>query len=307
MALIIGSRYDLCSCRTYEFLRRRHPDVYFLEEADLFTKIGVSWSPTDSGNAGFLRIGNHKAPFHSIGGVLARLGGSVTEPDLRQEDRLYATVEKNAAVVGWLNHLPCRVVNRPVPTRIFQPVFASEEAILKIRRSGLKILATYLSSSLDAALAFFERCERRALLGAPSGIPPAVPAIGQAGIARIKAASARHPISLQRLPEGEWVRVFVVGDQAFAAAVRSENDGGESGGTIESAAISDAVASRCRRLARDMELEFAQIDLLKAEGADYCIGIGAFPLIEPCEEALQTAIVEALGELLHRDAAEGLS
>jgi hypothetical protein len=157
-----------------------------------------------------------------------------------------------------------------------------------------------LTSEAEEALAFYQRCGRRAVLSSPSGRHLRRVVGGKAGAGEIEAALARHPIVLQEAPDGEWLQVFTVGERAFGARALVELPvGGDDQGPLRAVELPPAFQTQCCRLAGAFRLDFARLLLLQTERAEfYCLDLSSRPEYANCEEAVQQQITAALAARL---------
>jgi hypothetical protein len=300
MVLVYGAPDDLCSCGVHEALQQRGIEVIRLRGPEELARMGLHWSLDEGWDRSYLAPGGERIPLAHLSGVLLRAQpaprGSMESAG---EDQQYIAAERRAAMVAFWNALPCRVVNRPVPGSLRRPLFGAAAAP-SIRRCGFRLPAMCLCSSAEEAIPFYRRCGQRALLSSPSGSGLWRMVQGKQGIGEVEEALTRHPVTLQELPDGEGLRVFTVGDQAFgmrAPLGLGVGRGGE--GSVRSAELSPALRARCCQLARAFGLDFAEIQLLHGErGETYCLDLGIMPDYARCEEALQEQITAALVTLL---------
>lgn len=302
MIVIFGHETDRCAYQVHQYLRQRGADVVFIEGSDLLTTMGVNWSLAGVNGDSFLTAKSHQIPLASISGVLARMWQQTkADSDQTPKNQQYIQYELHATMIGLLNALDCRVINRPFPGMACRPIFTGIERVRRIRQCGFKIPATLVTSSHEEASRFYDRCGRIAILGSLSGQFPWRLICGEEG-RDLQAVLARHPIYLQEVPAGEWLQVFTVGERAFGASVHIDHIAGRNGkAALQAAELSPVLQERCGRLAQALRLDFAQLSILKTEqGEVYCFDVNGFPVYDPCEEPLQESIATALAELLEK-------
>jgi hypothetical protein len=108
MVLIFGQPSDPCASLTYQYLRRPGTGVVFVDDSQLLTTAGLSWSPGRSPHDSFLTVHASRIPLADVSGVLARIQQPVPCPsDVPAEDRQYITSELQATLQAFFNSLPC--------------------------------------------------------------------------------------------------------------------------------------------------------------------------------------------------------
>jgi hypothetical protein len=290
MVVILSHQHDLCASLTYKHLRRRGAEVVFIEDSQLLTTIELNWSLARSPASSFLTVSSPKVPFANISSILARMHSPIkTDPDLNQHDQEYIRHETQAAWMGMLHSLDCRVINRPIPGITGRPIFTNRDHVGCVTQCRFKLPATLVTSSSESAFRFYDCCGRRAILRSPSGQIPWWLISGTEGAEHVQAALARHPVCLQQVPCGTWLQVFTVGDRAFGASDQSDlTEGGNAKVSPQAFALSPELRERCCLLAQALSLDFSQMQLLRTEqGEVYCFDVSIFPTYDNCEERLQ--------------------
>lgn len=216
--------------------------------------------------------------------------------------------ECDIGLMALLEDLPCLVVNRlwggmSNHSKTYQS--------LLVRRCGLLIPRTLVTNDPAAARQFVEECHGEVIYKSLSGVRSIVRRIGEEQLARL--SLLRHgPVQFQALIAGDDVRVHTVGDQVFATRVRSDavdyRYAGQEGRPVEMtpAELPAAVTSACLRLARELDLALAGIDLKEtAEGDYYCFEINPSPGFLYYEQGTGQPISQALANLLHHGSGPG--
>jgi hypothetical protein len=136
---------------------------------------------------------------------------------------------------------------------------------------------------------------------------------GQRSIVRRVASEHRQrfdllkhgPAQFQAQIIGQNIRVHTVGEQLFVTRVRSDSidyryshqDGGQT--ELEAADLPPAIASACLRLARELDLLVAGIDLMETpDGQYYCFEVNPAPGFLYYERVARQPISAAIAELL---------
>src|SRR5262245_14404087 len=82
-------------------------------------------------------------------------------------------------------------------------------------------------------------------------------------IAAILRSEPRQPLVLQAVPPGQWLAVFTVGKRAFTAALPPAGHiAAESQQRWTAVTLPPHVQERCSRLARALQLDFAQVHVV---------------------------------------------
>jgi glutathione synthase/RimK-type ligase-like ATP-grasp enzyme len=176
---------------------------------------------------------------------------------------------------------------------------------LHIRRCGLRTPPTLLTSDPQAARQFYEECGGQVIYKSMSGVCSIVRRIEAEHLVRLP--SLRHgPAQLQAFIPGDNMRVHIVGDRCFATRIRSAavdyryaRDDGHSV-EMEPATLPPEVAAACVRVACQLDLLLAGIDLKETpEGDYYCFEVNPSPEFLWYEQGSCQPISSALAELLH--------
>jgi hypothetical protein len=302
MILIFGHQGDGVSRQVYECLRRRGEEVLFVEGANLSASVGVNY-PLDQEASGHLLIDSHKIKFPDISGVLVRL----REPfeldlDMSAEDQLYTRFELEATWKGLWDFLGGRVLNGRSGRGENGHTLFSSSVRQAFTKCGFRSPGRLVTSNVESASVFYERCGRRVVLSSPSRQVPWQLVAGGDGVSQLEAFIARLPVYLQETPAGRWLQVFVVGDEVYGASLpmgRRAKEAGEA--PCQTVALSSALQERCRRLAQELRMDFAQFHLLlTGDGEAYCFELSDFPTSDCCDQKLQGDLTSALAELLKR-------
>ena len=210
-------------------------------------------------------------------------------------------LEADAGLMALLEDLPCPVVNRigGGMSNNSKPYQA-----LLLRRAGLKVPATLVTSDPAAARAF-QAEHGEVIYKSPSGVRSIVRRLGPDQLARL--AFLRHgPAQFQAFVPGRNVRVHTVGDQVFATRIETEAvdyryahlDGLDV--AMKPATLPAAVEAACLRAARDLDLLFAGIDLKETPDGEYvCFEVNPCPGFIYYERHTGQPISAALADLLN--------
>jgi glutathione synthase/RimK-type ligase-like ATP-grasp enzyme len=228
------------------------------------------------------------------------VAGLVPDPlrDRRQEAAL-------AAMTAWADVAPLRVANRP---RAMSSNTSKPYQAALIRALGFDVPETLVTSDPEEVRRFLRR-HGRVVYKSVSGVRSVVHEL--AGERLDDLERVRHlPTQFQRLLTGTNVRVHVVGDRVHACAVDSETldyrypEGGR-GTAMTPVELPDDLARRCVRLAEELDLPLAGVDLLHDEdGRWWCFEVNPSPAYSCFEEPTGMPIARSLATwLAGRDAA----
>ena len=201
-----------------------------------------------------------------------------------------------------LEDLPCPVVNRVAGGMSNN---SKPYQSLLIRRAGLQVPATLVTSDPDAVRAFVAQ-HGDVIYKSASGIRSIVRRLGPDQLARLDLVRD-GPAQFQAFVPGRNVRVHTVGDAVFATRIETEavdyryavHDG--LGVAMEATVLPAAVEEACLRAARDLDLLFAGIDLKETPDGEYvCFEVNPCPGFTYYERHTGQPISAALADLLHR-------
>jgi glutathione synthase/RimK-type ligase-like ATP-grasp enzyme len=264
----------------------------------------VAWRWTDAGPAGTIAGPDWVLDLDEITGVYVRfLGPEGRRPSQGDpEDAAALQFEADAGLMALLEDLPCPVVNRvgggmSNNSKPYQS--------LLLRRSGLEVPATLVSSDPEAVRAF-QAEYRDVIYKSASGIRSIVRRLGPDQLARL-AFLRDGPAQFQAFVPGRNVRVHTVGDAVFATLIETEavdyryarHDGVDVAMTPMT--LPAAVADACLRAARDLDLLFAGIDLKETPEGEYvCFEVNPCPGFIYYERHTGQQISTALADLLNQ-------
>jgi len=201
---------------------------------------------------------------------------------------------------AWVEVTPALVVNRPsmMASNSSKPYQAE-----LIRAAGLDLPDTLVTTDAKAAMAFHEY-HGSVIYKSTSGVRSIVSRLGPEHKERLMDIG-NCPTQFQQYIPGADYRVHVVGDRIFAAQIVSDADdyryAGRSGGRTEIRActLEPELSERCRRLAAELGLFFAGVDLRRSpEGRWYCFEVNPSPGFTFYQEATGQKIAESVASLL---------
>lgn len=265
---------------------------------------GLAARWTDSGPQGHLSGPDWKLDLDEISGVYVRfLGpeGRVSPPDLPPATAAELKAEADTALMTLFEDMPCPVVNRLAGGMSNN---SKPYQSLLLVRAGFNVPPTLVTSDPDAARAFVA-AHGEVIYKSASGVRSIVRRLGDGQLARLDLLR-NGPAQFQAFIPGHNVRVHTVGDALFATRVMSEavdyryarRDGHAV--EMEATELPAPVAQACRRIARDLGLLHAGIDLKETPDGDwFCFEVNPCPGFLYFERSTGQPISLALAELLH--------
>ena len=237
----------------------------------------------EGGITGSLKIDGTRIDVADITGVYVRLMDEQSLPEL---NRLPAQAPErdhcrnlHDALIRWLELTPARVVNRsrPQSSNLSKPYQAQ-----LISRHGFATPETLITNDPHLVHDFYTQ-HQRVIYKSISGIRSIVKELTPADLPRLH--NIRWcPTQFQAFVEGTNVRVHVVGSEVFATQIETNVTdyryatrlGGESELSIVD--IGDELSEKCIRLAAELELPFAGIDLkITPAGEVFCFEVNPSP------------------------------
>lgn len=264
--------------------------------------LAVRW--TDAGPQGHLSGPDWSLELEDISGVYVRfLGpeGRVAPPDLPPATAAQLKAEADTALMTLFEDLPCVVVNRMAGGMSNN---SKPYQSLLLARAGFKVPPTLVTSDPVVALDFIS-LHGEVIYKSASGIRSIVRRLEPGQLARLELLR-NGPAQFQAFIPGHNVRVHTVADTLFATRVTSDavdyRYARREGQAVEmeAAELPTAVARACRRIARDLGLLHAGIDLKETPDGDwFCFEVNPCPGFLYYERNTGQPISTAIAELLH--------
>lgn len=291
--LILADSTDPWAILIYREARRSGAEVRWVEPAHLLDRVVLNW-PVEAESVivrGSLAIDDTIIPLSDLTGVFSRL--TLPLPlqlgELSPEDRDYVVKESTAAWLAILNALPCAVVNRPVLGG--RPVVLSGSPFLSrlAEEQGIRLPSSRCTSNPADATLQFSTWRERVYVKRLGSEEPGLYLSAQGGIEQIRRVMETSAISMQAVPDGRRMTVYVAGHDVAASVVRcNERQGTET-------EVPSLLNRPCLDLVRRLGLSFAECQcVLTAEGAVYCLDVSPRPSYWHCPQELQQEIVRRL-------------
>jgi glutathione synthase/RimK-type ligase-like ATP-grasp enzyme len=312
--VVWGADSDSPTALVLAALARRHADVLFMdvrspERQKVAIEVG---GHLPGGIDGWLEADGRRVPFDRIDGVYVRpiepeLVPELRDlrddgPELRHARELFDSMTALTEVLG--RDRPLQVLNRlsAMASNSSKPYQA--QAIVA---HGFSTPDTLITDDPAEAIEFAGRHAHAGTVyksssGVRSIVTPFDPVADAERLERIRWC----PVQFQERIPGPDVRVHVVGDRAYAAEVtttaldyRYARRQVGSDAVLVPYALDDDVTERCVRLATDLGLPFAGIDLkLAGDGRIVCFEVNPSPGFSWFEQTTGLPIAAAVAQLL---------
>ena len=280
---------------------------YFFFNQRRFAKMELGFEVGAGGSVeGELRVGDDAYPLAEVRAAYVRLMDDQSLPEFRgvSADSPARTYSRalHAALTGWLEIAPARVVNRsaPMASNGSKPYQAQ-----LIRAHGFDVPDTLITNDPELVLDFRAR-HGRLVYKSISGVRSIVQTLEDEDLERL-ARIRWCPTQFQQYIDGVHVRVHTVGERVFATAITSDvtdyryahQRGGEA--ELREVELGDELAARCVGLSRSLNLDFAGIDLkITPEDEVYCFEVNPCPAFTYYELGTGQQIAGAVAQYLAR-------
>jgi hypothetical protein len=204
----------------------------------------------------------------------------------------------DVTLTSWSDVTPALVVNRSDPSATND---SKPYQLDMIRRAGFRVPATLITTDPGVARRFWE-CHGEVIYKSVSSVRSKVARLQLADLDRLADIQA-CPTQFQQYIPGIDYRVHVVGDEVFASEIVScvadYRYGGDGQVTMHPFELPRDVADRCVRLAAEIGLVVAGIDLRRnPDGEWYCFEVNPAPAFSFYEDRTGQPIGNAIARLL---------
>jgi hypothetical protein len=255
---------------------------------------------------GWIECDQWRLDLDDITGVYVRFPGAEARIPTRGVEEKFVPLiysECDAQLMALFEALPCLVANRMAGG--YSNHSKPYQALL-IGQYGFKTPPTLVTSDHDAAQMFFEEHDGQVIYKSISGVRSIVRKLNERHLTRL--ALLRHgPAQFQALISGRDVRVHTVFNRYFATQIESTavdyRYAALEGLSVEMLPIDlpPAVADACLKIAHDLNLLIAGVDLKRTEQGDYfCFEVNPSPGFLYYEHGAGQPVSTALAELLHQ-------
>jgi hypothetical protein len=302
LVLLWGLAADRPLAVVYDELRRMNiPTVFVNQHHTLETEMRLE---VGADVRGLLRTPKIQVDLAEVTATYIRPFDSTSLPALAGQDatsgawRYAAALDE--ALWSWLDITPALVVNR----REAMASNGSKPYQLElIRRVGFSVPETLVTTDPNAARAFWER-HGKVIYKSISSIRSIVAPLQMDDLARLNDITF-CPTQFQQYVAGVDYRVHVVGDEIYACEIVSDASDyrypGQQDVDVRSRRIPFAVEQRCWRLAVELQLPVAGIDLrCTPDGEWFCFEVNPAPAFTFYQDLADIPIGNAIARLLRR-------
>ena len=297
MILILADSTDLWATLVHREARLSGGDVFWIQPAQLLDRILLNW-PVMTGASvvpGTVVIDGHTIPLADLTGIFARLTlpPPIELEELSLQDRDYVIKETTAAWLAFLNAMPCSVVNRPVPGG--RPTILAGSPLLSqlAEEHGFLLPPSRCTSSRTDAILQFSAWSERVYLKPLGSHEPGMFLYAHDGVEQICRVMKRQAVSMQAIPRGQRVTVYVVGEEIVATVLQPSED------LSQHMEMLSVPSESCLGLVGDLGLTFAECQLVvTSEGRIYCLDVSEAPSYWHCPQEIQQQIVCRLADYL---------
>jgi hypothetical protein len=280
--LIIGSDHDLCCRLVKELLVSRGHKIMYLQEGGLFPGLRFTWDLRMGESSGRLGVDAQTVRFDEIDGVLARFSGVTTSPqEFATRNGQYLNSEWHALIRGYVESLPCPVINRPSPELWYRSFLKGSELLSLVPDLKFRLPRTLVTTAFEDARAFFDQCGRRV-----SYLPLTTRSnyfiSTEEDLRKLEPLSSVLPLHLSEVISGDPVDTYVVGKRII----------------FDGASHPSAEAS-CAEAAASLRLSFCHWRLARtAEDEWYCVSLDCTPNLFDCTVKTRDIIIGYLAGIL---------
>jgi hypothetical protein len=303
MILLFGPRHEPCLSRIRDTLVRRGARVARFDADELTTRCAVTYRIASGADGATLDTGGVRVDGDDISAALVWSRDPPLVPaDQRTRDRMYQAFEWHAALGGLWELLGHRVLNRRDVAPHTRPHVG--EVMRAAAAAGFTLPDFAISTDRVRIETVAERHAGRVHLSSLSG---RFPDVLSPDAAHRRALAEDYAVIVQSVPSGQWWRTYVVGDVVLGLTL--SDDGADAtaatrtgpGPMLEPRAVAEPTAERCRRFARALGLDYAQVLVCRtASEEDEFHGYGAHLAVDPSITALIDGLAARVADLIVR-------
>lgn len=311
MILVIGTVDEPVTAHFLAHLALTQRDFLFVDSRELGSRIHLElhWRPGRPGRrlTGEIHFPQWKVSLSEVSGIYSRLGTGQEGAESGQPRASELTVQQAHA---WtlLDMFEGPVANRPSAMQSNDSKPCQYGAIL---RAGLRLPDTHVGGRLADLERFASGLGEAPIVKSTSGERSVAKQVPVDAIRSMVTGDLMPPHQFQERAVGTNVRVHLVG-RTHAFACRAETDAldyrhpDRSGHTLElrPMRLPEAVTDACRRLAGDLGVDFAGIDLIEPVGGSenprdwWCLEVNTAPGYSWFEEHSGLPIARSLADYL---------
>lgn len=272
-------------------------DVLWVQPGQLLDRILLNWPVLASTSVvpGTLVIDGKTIPLDNLTGIFARFTfpPPLDLDELSSHDRSYVIKETTAAWLAFLNAMPCSVMNRPVPGG--RPTILAGSPLLSrlVEQHGFLLPPSRCTTSQSDALSQYSAWNECVYLKPLGSHEPGIFLHAHDGVGHICRVMERQAVSMQAIPHGQRVTMYVVGKEIVATVLPPNRS------VPQSIEMADVLSDRCLGLVAALGLTFAECQFIVApEGAIYCLDVSSAPEFLCCPQEVRSQVVRRLVEHL---------
>lgn len=301
--MIIGSERDYHAWHILERFKEKGTPCFFLDTQAFPKVLKLSLTPKDKQNGGYLITPEgQRVALSDIRSVYWRYHHGVeVDPEINAEISYIIYREIDSALGSLFRNLPHVLWVNP-PSAIDRHRYKTHQLFL-MAQAGIPVPDTLVTNDPDAVKAFYKKHQGNLIYKPVSG-GAHTSKVTPEDVAddRLKDL-ALSPVQFQECVDGVDIRVYLIGDDLFAAEIQA--------GTVDfrdnpdapivPVALPDEVAGQCRTLADLFEYRFTGIDIrLTPDGRYVFIEGNPSPMFVHFENVTGFPITQSLMTLLEK-------
>lgn len=293
MILILADPTDPWATLAHRQAQRTGGDVFWIQPAQLLDRILLNWPVVTEVSVvpGTVVIDGHTIPLADLTGIFTRLPfpPPLELEELSFQDRDYVLKETTAAWLAFLNAMPCAVVNRPIPGG--RPTILAGSPFLSqlVKAHGFLLPPSRCTSSQADAIVQFSAWGELAYLKPLGSQEPGTFLHAHDGAEQICRVMEQQAVSMQAIPHGQRVTVYIVGKEIVATVLQPGED------LPQRMEMPSVPSAGCLGLVGDLGLTFAECQfIVTPEGPIYCLDVSSAPSFWHCPQEIQQWIVGRL-------------
>ncbi|PVM82169.1 ATP-grasp domain-containing protein [Caulobacter endophyticus] len=306
MILLWGVSSDGPLAAVQAALARRGAPVFHLDQRRAAETV-LDLRYDETGVSGELTIGADRCTLADVTGVYVRAYDTRALLDADADVALHEHAQNlEGAVQAFLDVTPAKLIN---PAAAMASNSSKPYQAALIARHGFLTPPTLVTTDPAAAVAFQARHEA-VIYKSVSGVRSIVSRLTDDHLDRLDDI-AWCPTQFQAQVPGRDFRVHVVGERLFTCEIATEADDyryahrQDLAVSITEGHLPEEVAERCRRLAADLGLAFAGVDLRRTPQDEWCcFEVNPSPAFTYYEDLTGLPIAEAVADLLIAQAEE---
>lgn len=298
MILILGSQNDPHVTLIQGKIGQQGKSAICFDTRQFPTETTLSFFPKDLGMS-YIRLGGEKIAFSTIRSVYWRTFMGIRTKDYDDAHlKEMAIREIDSALGNLVRGLDCLWVNSYDAIELHR---YKGHQLGMLHRAGLRVPETLISNDSDEVRRFYEQYHGQVIYkpvrgGAHTSLVTEED-LTEARLGELSEA----PVQFQELIPGDDIRVYLVGDELFAAEILTDtlDFRRDRNAQINPIQLPSAIAKDCFTLAQTLGLVFSGIDIRRTPGGDYVFLEGnPSPMFSYFEKVTGYPISDRLVDLL---------